>query len=206
MTQLDPFSLTPLPREAYEQSARVVARRLLGHYLLKSTAEGFAGGIIVETEAYLQNDPACHAFGGLTNRTRTMFGPPGHAYVYLIYGFHYCVNAVCRPQGIGEAVLIRAIHPLFGLPGMQAARSRQDLEHLTSGPGKLCQALGITKSHDGADLTNSSSELWIAQNPDWNRTRRQTGGVQVTTRIGITKAAALPLRFYLRDNPCVSRK
>ena len=102
-------NFSPLPRGFYEPSAKVVAQELLGHFLIRNTPDGFCGGPIVETEAYLVGDAACHAAPGPTNRNRVMFGHPGHAYVYLIYGFHFCVNAVCRPAGIAEALLIRAV-------------------------------------------------------------------------------------------------
>src|SRR5262252_380275 len=104
---------TPLPESLYEPSAKAVAPQLLGHWLIRNMASGLCGGAIVETEAYLRDDPACHAARGLTRRNRVMFGVPGHGYVYLIYGYHFCVNAVCRPAGVGEAVLVRAIEPLF---------------------------------------------------------------------------------------------
>src|ERR1041385_6262327 len=106
--------LRALPKSFYEPSAKVVAPLLLGHWLIRNTGAGPCGGIIVETEAYLTDDPACHAAPGPTPRNRVMFGAPGHGYVYLIYGYHFCVNAVCRPAGVGEAVLVRAIEPLFG--------------------------------------------------------------------------------------------
>src|SRR5690349_4769547 len=105
---------SPLPRSRYQPSADVVAPQLLGHWLVRKFSDGVCGGVIVEVEAYVTDDPACHGFQGLTSRNRTMFGEPGHGYVYFIYGCHFCVNAVCRPAGIGEAVLIRAVEPALG--------------------------------------------------------------------------------------------
>lgn len=196
----------PLARSFYEPSARVVAKRLLGHYLLRRTPGGYCGGAIVETEAYVQNDPACHAFVGLTNRTRTMFGRPGHAYVYLIYGFYNCFNTVCCEEGIAEAVLIRAIEPMFEIERMQKNRGRQEHLHLASGPGKLCVAMDIRRTHDQGDLTDVQSEVIVAENSQFAKYRRKNGGVHVTTRIGINKAADWPLRFYLKDSPYVSKR
>ena len=135
-----------------------------------------------------------------------MFGAPGHSYVYLIYGFHFCVNAVCRPEGVGEAVLIRAIEPLFGEPFMQHERPVMKSRELTNGPGKLCQALAIDRSLDGIDLCDPHSTLYIAENADVRRFRRDKGPLITTTRVGITRAAALPLRFYLEGSEFVSKR
>jgi DNA-3-methyladenine glycosylase len=197
---------SPLPRSFYEPSARVVAPGLLGHFLIRNTPEGPCGGAIVETEAYLVGDPASHNAPGLTNRNRVMFGHPGHAYVYLIYGFHFCVNAVCRPAGIAEAVLIRAVEATVGEKLMLAERPVNKPRELTNGPGKLCQAMNITRGLDGVDLCNAKSELFIAENPELKKFRKAKGPMITTTRIGITKAAALPLRFYLEGSEFVSRK
>lgn len=196
----------PLPRSFYAPSAKVVARALLGHWLIRHTADGRCGGPIVETEGYVDGDPACHGFPGPTARNQVMFGPPGHAYVYLIYGFHFCVNAVCCPPGLAEAVLIRAVAPEIGLDSMRSRRPVGKLSHLTSGPGKLCQALAIDRSLNGADLCDVKAPLVICENPAIRRLRRELGPVVTTTRIGITKAASLPLRFYFQKSPFVSRK
>jgi len=198
------FSL--LPRSFFEPSAEEVAPALLGHFLIRNTPDGPCGGAIVETEAYLVGDPACHAAPGPTNRNRVMFGHPGHAYVYLIYGFHFCVNTVCRPAGIAEAVLIRAVEATVGEKLMFAERPVSKVRDLTNGPGKLCQAMNITRSLDGADLCDAKSELFVAENPDVKKFRKQKGPMVTTTRIGITKAASLPLRFYLGGSEFVSRK
>lgn len=196
----------PLPRPFFEPSASVVAAKLLGHYLVRNTLDGPCGGAIVETEAYVVGDAASHGAPGLTNRNRVMFGHPGHAYVYLIYGFHFCMNVVCQPAGIAEAVLIRAVEANFGEKWMGAHRMVGKPRELTNGPGKLCQAMNITRTLDGVDLCNASAELFIAENPDVKKFRKQKGPMITTTRIGITKAAGLPLRFYLEGSEFVSRK
>jgi DNA-3-methyladenine glycosylase len=195
----------PLPRSFYEPSAEAVAPELLGHFLIRNTPRGPCGGAIVETEAYLVGDPACHAAPGLTKRNRVMFGHPGHAYVYLIYGFHFCVNAVCRPAGIAEALLIRAVEANFGEELMSFYRTAGRRRELSNGPGKLCEAMDITRALDGADLCDARSALFIAENPDVKKFRKEKGPRVTTTRIGITKAAELPLRFYLAGSEFVSR-
>jgi DNA-3-methyladenine glycosylase len=197
--------LTPLPRSFYEPSAEEVAPLLLGHWLIRNLPSGPCGGPIVETEAYLVDDPASHGYGGERVRNRPIYGPPGHCYVYLIYGFHFCVNAVCRPAGCAEAVLIRAIEPKLGLETMRLNRQAPTDFALTNGPGKLCKALAIDRKFDGADLCDSSLPLFIARNPNLAQFRRQRGPVVISTRIGITKAAALPLRFYLSGSLFISR-
>lgn len=197
---------TPLPRSFFEPSAHVVAPKLLGHLLMRRTPRGFCGGCIVETEAYLQDDPACHAFRGQTARNGAMYGPPGHAYVYFIYGNHHCVNAVCRPAGCGEAVLIRAIEVTWGEELMRARRPVTAARHLTNGPGKLCAAIAIDRRLDHVDLCHPASPLFIAENPNHRAFLRQHGPVVRTRRIGITTAAHLPLRFLLAGSPFISRK
>jgi DNA-3-methyladenine glycosylase len=200
-----PSSLVPLPRSFFEPAADVVAPALLGHLLVRRTPEGWCGGVIVETEAYLADDPACHAFGGETARNRAMFGPPGHAYVYLIYGMHHCVNAVCRPRGMGEAVLIRAIEPTLGLDAMRARRRVTNPRDLTNGPAKLCTALGIDRALDAVDVCDEASMLFIAHHPEHEASRRRLGSVLATPRIGITKAADWKLRFVLTGSEFLSR-
>jgi len=195
-----------LPRSFYQPSASVVASQLLGHYLIRNTLSGPCGGVIVETEAYLHDDPACHGAPGPTKRNRVMFGPPGHAYVYLIYGFHFCVNTVCRPPGIAEAVLIRAVQADLGRDFMLRQRPVSKVENLTNGPGKLCSAMDINRGFDGVDLCDDGSELFVARNPKLREFLKASGPMMTTTRIGITKAATLPLRFYLEGSPFVSRR
>ena len=188
--------------EFYEPSARTVAPRLLGHWLVRREGDEVLGGVIVETEAYLSKDAACHAARGLTARNRVMFGPPGRAYVYFIYGCHFCVNAVCCAEGVAEAVLIRAIAPVWGIPQMQQLRASPE-DRLCNGPGKLCQALGIGREHNGLDL--GSSPLIIAGNPLWRAYRKLYGPVRASTRIGISRAQEFPLRFFLSGSSSVSR-
>jgi DNA-3-methyladenine glycosylase len=198
--------LAPLPRNFFEPSAAVVAPRLLGQVLVRQTVDGPIAGLIVETEAYLIDDPACHGYGGERPRNRSMYGPPGHAYVYFIYGVYWCVNAVCRPKGTAEAVLIRAIEPVIGIDQMRARRPVAKDKDLTNGPGKLCTALSIDRDLDRADLTDSHSSLWIARHPAHKKILLAKGPMITTTRIGITKAAELPLRFYLQGSPWISKR
>lgn len=197
---------TPFSRSFFAPSAEVVAAKVLGHWLVRNGPAGPCGGEIVETEAYLIGDPACHAFIGKTKRNQVMWGPPGHSYVYFIYGNHWCFNVVCQPPGIAEAVLIRALEPEFGLDFMRARRPVASPHHLTNGPGKLCAAMGIDRTLDGVDLCDTKSPLFIARNPSLKSFLQKRGPVITTTRIGITQAASLPLRFYLAGSPFVSRR
>src|SRR5688572_17286349 len=152
----------PLPASFYEPSAEFVAPKLLGHFLLRRTPEGtWAGGAIVESEAYLANDPACHGFRRETPRNRSMYGPPGRAYVYFIYGNYFCFNAVCARPGIAEAVLVRAIEPTFGEDWMRHNRPTSKTRELTSGPAKLCLALHIEREFDSTELCTLKSDLII---------------------------------------------
>jgi DNA-3-methyladenine glycosylase len=172
--------------------AELVARRLIGVTLL---VDG-VGGRIVETEAYDREDPASHAFSGPSERNGAMFGDPAHAYVYRSYGIHWCLNFVCREQGHGAGVLIRALQPTAGLDVMRERR-RTDLDLLLcSGPGKLCQALGVTRAHNGVSLAAPPFELIAAP-----------AGIEVVSgpRIGISKAVDVPWRFGLAGSPYVSR-
>ena len=198
--------MNPLPMSFYKPSAKVVARKLLGHYLVRRTPEGYCGGEIVETEAYLVGDPACHAYPGETKRNRVMWGEPGRGYVYLIYGFYHCFNTVCRPAGEAEAVLVRAVEAKWGIPWMLGNRPVEQMKHLTSGPGKLCVAISIDRRHDGVNLCEDASEIYVAENPEVASFRRKNGPVIVTTRIGINVGADLPLRFYLDKSEFVSKR
>jgi DNA-3-methyladenine glycosylase len=190
----------PLPRAFYARHPAVVARELIGKRLVRQTSEGLCGGRIVEAEAYLSSrDPACHANRGMTRKNAAMFGPPGHAYVYMIHA-RWCFNCVTEDIGLGSAVLIRAIEPLEGLPLMHARRGVENILDVARGPGRLTQALAIDKSHNTHDLT-AGSNLWIEQddNPLGSPLR-----VLRSPRIGITAATHRLLRFYLAGNRYVS--
>jgi DNA-3-methyladenine glycosylase len=184
-----------LKREFYERAAIEVARDLLGKVLV----HGPVAGVIVETEAYLGGDDlASHSAAGITPRTRVIFGPPGHAYVYFIYGMYECLNLVCEPEGKPGCVLIRALEPVDGVEEMQRRRpAAKKLEDIASGPGKLTLAMGITRAQNGADVTRGSLMVREPAN-------KYTIEVAVTPRIGIKKCADLPLRFIVRGNRFVS--
>lgn len=194
-----------LPESFFLPSAEIVAPRLLGHWLIRNTVDGPCGGPIVEVEAYLANDPACHAYRGQTARNRTMWGPPGRAYVYFIYGCHFCVNAVCGERGNAEAVLIRAIEPAVGEEFMRRNRAVKTRLELTNGPAKLCSAMHIDRRLDGANLCDGESTLYIAPNPNGQEFTDTHGPILASQRIGISKAADMRLRFYLAASPFVSR-
>ena len=197
--------IQPLERAFFARNPRRVARELLGKVLVRKTGRQLLSGRIVEVEAYLgKNDPAAHSAAGNTARTSVLFGPPGYAYVYFIYGNHYCLNVSCEREGKAGSVLIRAIEPLTGMEEMAQARGivlagPRDLRKLTSGPGRLAQAFGITRARDNAvDLIFEAGGLWIGD--DGYRAQR----VVLTPRIGISKAAELSLRYILAGNPFVS--
>jgi DNA-3-methyladenine glycosylase len=192
-------AVTALPAKFYDRDTEQVARDLLGAVLRCTTSDGVAGGRIVETEAYLgEHDLACHAAAGLTARTRWLYGAPGTAYVYFIYGVHWCFNAVTRAVGSPSAVLVRALEPLEGLELMRERRGVAHDRDLTNGPGKLCEALGITGALNGLPLHERPIEILRGEPvPD--------ARVHVTPRIGITKSAEWPLRWLVRDNPYVSK-
>jgi DNA-3-methyladenine glycosylase len=196
--------IRPLPRAFYARDPRRVARALLGKVLVRNANPRMTARV-VEVEAYLgEQDPAAHAAAGQTLRNAVLFGPPGHAYVYFIYGNHYCLNVSCEREGEAGCVLFRALEPLSGMEAMAHARgitlhSPKEWPKLTSGPGRLSEAFGITRMRDnGCDLTSPATSLWIGD--DGYRAR----GVVLTSRIGITKAAALPLRYFLARNRFVS--
>jgi DNA-3-methyladenine glycosylase len=182
-----------LTREFFARSVHEVAPELIGATL---SVDG-VGGTIVEVEAYDQDDPASHGFRGPTPRTTSMFGPPGHAYVYRSYGIHWCLNLVCAPEGRAEAVLVRALEPTLGLEAMRERRGLEAARSLCSGPGKLCQALGITQACDGLALDTPPFEL-VA--------RESEPSLVVGQRIGITRAVEQPWRYGLAGSPFLSRR
>ncbi len=194
-----------LPREFFLLPPDLVARRLLGARLLRRWNGAVLAGRIVETEAYFgHGDPAAHAAAGCTARNRVLWGEPGHAYVYFIYGLHCCLNVSCEPDGSAGCVLLRALEPLGGVAAMRGLRGlgERAAPHLVaSGPGRLCQALAISRAGlNGADLLDPNGELLLAASEaGW-----VPGEVAVTPRVGISKAADRPLRFFLAGNPCVS--
>ena len=195
----------PLHRAFFARGPRRVARELLGKVLVRHSDGQFLTARIVEVEAYLgKNDPASHSAAGNTARTAVLFGPPGYAYVYFIYGNHYCLNVSCLPDGVPGGILFRALEPLVGVKEMARSRhvtvdSARDLRKLTSGPGRLAEAFGITRERDnGKDLTSARSDLFIADD------EYRVPQVLTTARIGITKAAALPLRYLIAGNEFVS--
>jgi len=190
----------------YERDTVTVARDLPGCLLVHREEAGTTMGWIVEVEAYLRDDPAAHSYRGETPRNRAMFGPAGHAYVYRIYGLHTCVNIVTGPAGVGEAVLVRALEPAGGIGLMQARRGTDDPFALASGPGKLTQALNITMDLDGTSLSDGPLQVWAPESLPDHRPEGWPGEIVQTTRIGITKAADLPLRFYLNGNRYISRR
>jgi DNA-3-methyladenine glycosylase len=191
--------ILPLPHAFYDRASVELARDLLGRTLWRRTEAGLTAGIIVETEAYDgANDPASHAWRGQTRRNAVMFGPPGYAYVYFTYGMHYCINAVTGPVGQASAVLLRAIQPIVGLDIMRERRGTTISDRdLARGPGRLCQALGITTADDGTDLAGNA--LWISETAD-----APDLIIVATPRIGITRAAKRPWRFVVSDNQYVS--
>lgn len=183
----------------FRGTTEAVARRLLSCALVHETPEGRIAGRIVETEAYLaEGDPAAHSHGGRTARNASMFGSAGRAYVYRIYGIHHCFNVVTGREGAGEAVLIRALEPLEGLELMARHRGRSVLRELCSGPGKLVQALGITREHDGVELSHGALRVEPLELP---RPRIARG-----PRVGISKAKELHLRFWVQSSSFVSRR
>lgn len=201
---------TPLlARGFFNRDPRRVARELLGKLIVRGVGRKVLAGRIVEVEAYLgADDAAAHAAAGRTSRNSVLFGPPGHAYVYFIYGVHYCLNISCMPDGEAGCVLIRALEPVAGVRAMARARglesldpeSHRDLRKLMSGPGKLCEAFGITRPRDnGKDMLSPRSDLQVRD--DGFRPQH----IRVTPRVGITKSADMPLRYLIDENVFVSR-
>ena len=179
----------------YERPVVEVARELIGCVV----AHDGCAGVIVETEAYHDTEPACHAYVGMTERTKVLFGPPGRSYVYRSYGIHACLNAVCEPAGVGAAVLIRALEPVEGVELMRSRRAVERLEDLCSGPGKLTQALGIELVDNGCDLARGPVVI-TGQPREWREVP-----IAASRRIGITKAAELEWRFSAVGSRYLSR-
>ena len=199
-----PRRIKVLPRSFYDRDPRLVGPDLLGKVLVRRLGRKLLTGRIVEVEAYLgAEDPAAHASIGKTARNAVLFGQPGFAYVYFIYGNHYCLNVSCLPDGTPGGILFRALQPLRGADEMFRLRQIEpgtDLRKLTSGPGRLAEAFGITRERDnGKDLTSSRSDLFIADDGE------PPPRVLITKRIGITKAAEMPLRYIVAGNRFVSR-
>ena len=180
-------------REFFARSVHEVAPDLVGVTLLVAGV----GGLIVETEAYDHEDPAAHGFRGRTARNASMFGPPGHAYVYRSYGVHWCLNLVCEEEGVASAVLLRALAPTHGLEEMRARRGLDDVRRLCSGPGRLCQALAVTRAHDGLALDEPPFEL---------RAREREVVIAAGPRVGISHATERHWRYALPGSPYLSRR
>jgi DNA-3-methyladenine glycosylase len=181
-----------LRKSFFNRSVHEVAPELIGATLLFSGA----GGVIVELEAYHHTEPAAHSYGGETERNAVMFGPPGYAYVYQSYGIHWCLNFVCEPAGSASAVLIRALEPTEGLAAMRRRRKTDEARLLCSGPGRLTEALGVTRAHNALALDAPPFELWA---------RTEAPKIAVGPRIGITKAVELPWRYGLEGSRYLSK-
>lgn len=193
--------MKPLPLKFYRKSTTEVAKALLGCYLVSKTSQGETMGKIVETEAYLSNDPASHSFNGKTKRNSPMFSHPGTIYIYFTYGMYHCFNIVTREKGIGEAVLIRSLEPVKGIELMKKRRKTDNMKALCSGPAKLVKALGISPEFN-SKLLNSSLHILPREAFGSSITEEQ---IVHTKRIGISKGAELPLRFYLKSSEFVSK-
>ncbi len=192
----------PLPRVYYQAPTLVIARDLVGKTLWRRDAAGLVGGVIAETEAYISAvDPASHNYTRPTRRAAVMYGAPGHAYIYQIFGVHYCLNVVTEPEGESAAVLIRALLPTVGIELMASrwppGRPPRDLAR---GPGRVCRSLALTVRDNGADLTGD--DLWISETP--GGPPFGAGAVATSTRIGIARGVDLPWRFFARGSPAVS--
>jgi DNA-3-methyladenine glycosylase len=189
-----------LPRSFFARPSPEVGPDLLGRILVRRVGDGpLLTARIVEAEAYQEDDPASHSFRGRTNRTEVMFGPPGHAYVYFTYGMHHCMNVVTGSTGEGSAVLLRAAEPLEGLEEMARRRGTNDPRALCSGPGRLCQALGIDQADNGLDLVRGR-QLWLLEGTPVTPSK-----ISVGSRVGITSGTERPWRFSVRGDRFVSR-
>ena len=184
--------------DLFQKDTVSVAKELLGMYLVHKSNEGMTVGKIVETEAYLQNDPGSHSHKGMTKRNAQMFGKAGTAYVYLIYGVYHCFNVVTNKEGGGEAVLIRALEPVKGIALMKKRRKTDNEKNLCNGPGKLVIAMGVTKEHNGTNLLSGSLSLLPRKTNDRFE-------ICTSTRIGISVGKELPYRFFIQKNPFISK-
>lgn len=194
-----------LPLSFYRQDTLDAARKLLGCFLVHSNARRQTIGRIVETEAYKLTDPASHGYKGRTERNSALFGPVGHAYVYFTYGNHFCFNVTTGRGASKGGVLVRALEPIEGIALMRKRRDTEKLTDLCSGPGKLTRALGITLDLNGFPLDDGPLQIWSRDSlPSQPKIKRSD--IFQTTRIGLTRATELPWRFYLKDNPHVSRR
>ncbi|HEY6250627.1 MAG TPA: DNA-3-methyladenine glycosylase [Candidatus Angelobacter sp.] len=203
------FKTRLLRRSFFNRDPREVSAELLGKLIVRREGRKLLSGRIVEVEAYLETDDlAAHATAGRTARNSVLFGPPGHAYVYFIYGVHYCLNISCLPDGEAGCILVRALEPVAGIQEMAKARGLEDLDFssarnlrlLASGPGKLCEALGITRARDNdKDMVSPHCDLQVMED-GFNVEK-----IAVTPRIGITKSAAMPLRYVITDSPFISK-
>jgi DNA-3-methyladenine glycosylase len=191
-----------LKRNFYNQPTLKVAKKLLGKYLVVKKGKGLLSGKIVETEAYVgKNDPASHAYKGITPRNKIMFGKPGFAYIYLTYGMYHCLNFITEKEGFPAAVLIRALEPKEGIEAMMRNRKISEVKNLTNGPGKLCQALGLDRSLNGADLcSKKQKKIWVKDR------KEKPGKIVSTSRIGIDEGRDKKWRFYIEGNRFVSKK
>ena len=201
MPPLESIEAAPIPRQFYDAPPELVARKLIGKLLIRRFAGTLLSGIIVETEAYLaKDDPASHNYIGKTLRNAVLFGEAGHAYVHSMRQYHL-IDVVTQGTDIPGSVLIRALQPLHGIEHMKIVRKTDDMYSLLSGPSKLCQAFGIDRSMNGMDLTSPVASVWIEDSTP----NSDALSIQASQRIGIAKAADSVLRFYLADNPYVSK-
>lgn len=195
---------TILQKNFFARNTHIVARQMLGKTLVRKTNDTIYTGIITEVEAYIgEDDLACHASKGRTKRTEIMYGDPGHAYVYLIYGMYHCLNVVTEGKEFPAAVLIRAVEPTVGIADMIRNRNTSNIHNLTTGPGKLCQAMDVTLDANGVDMTHAFP-LYIE-----NEKEIPEGTIHATTRIGVAYAkhcANYPWRYYIKDSPFISKK
>jgi DNA-3-methyladenine glycosylase len=197
--------MSRLSRDFFDHDTLTVARELLGRRLVRVLDGVRLSGHIVEVEAYIgQGDTACHASRGCTKRNATMFGPPGHAYVYFVYGMHHCLNVVTEREGFPAAVLVRGLEPLEGIEAMRARRGGRPDGQLASGPARLCQALEIDRRFDGADLCAPDAHLFVEEGIVVSD-EAVVAGPRIGVR-GDEAALTAPWRFYIRDNRCVSRR